>query len=110
MNSPLIEWAPPAPIPQDAWDAFVQMRKSKGKRNAWSELARDRAVMKLMDMAKRGVDIREVLLTCAEFGWVGVEWGEAHVARQGVAASPREGQAAASRTGAGLAALQGLKR
>ncbi|CAB4159347.1 hypothetical protein UFOVP707_83 [uncultured Caudovirales phage] len=109
MNS-LIEWAPPHPIPQDAWDAFVAMRKSKGKRNTWSELARDRAVAKLLDMAKRGVDVREVLLTCAEFGWVGVEWGEAHVARQAVATSPREGQAPTSRAGAGLAALQGMKR
>lgn len=110
MNKALFEWEPPAWIPLDAWNEFVKMRKSKGARNKWTDLARDRAIEKLDAMRQKGVDLKEVLLTCAEFGWVGVEWGEAELGRR-VAHSRREGMAGApSRQFQALQALQGAKR
>lgn len=80
--SQLFEWSPPSWIPDQPWQHFVEMRQKKKARNPWTDLARDRAVAKLDEMRRRGVDIAEVLLTCAEFGWVGVEWGEAEVAKR----------------------------
>lgn len=78
----LFEWEPPAWVPAAAWDAFVAMRKKKGSRAPWTDVARDRCISKLDDMRQRGVDISEVLLTCVEMGWSGVEWGEAELARK----------------------------
>ena len=75
MNQ-LFEWAPPAFIPPEPWAAFVAMRNRGGRKKDWTDVARDRAVKKLQGMHERGTDLSEVLMTCAEFGWVGVEWGE----------------------------------
>lgn len=111
--SELFPWSPPSWIPIQAWEAFVAMRKGKGARNKWTDLARDRAIQKLEAMHQRGVDIAEVLLTCAEFGWVGVEWGEEELARRGtraVALSRRDGAEQPSRQMRALQALQGAKR
>lgn len=87
--SELFPWSPPAWVPTEAWDAFVAMRKKKGSRAPWTDVARDRCIAKLDDMRKRGVDISEVLLTCVEMGWSGVEWGEAELARKPVLAHSR---------------------
>lgn len=78
----LFLWTLPNWIPAEPWQHFVAMRLKKKSRNPWTDLARDRAIEKLAKMRDRGVDIAEVLLTCAEFGWVGVEWGEEHLAKR----------------------------
>ncbi len=117
MNQ-LFEWTPPSFIPAEPWAAFVAMRNRGGRKKDWTERARDRAVSKLKAMHERGVDIGEVLLTCEEFGWVGVEWGEDHVLKQAVrmAHSRREMTSAnqpftpTSKQGNALAALQRMKR
>ena len=112
MNE-LFPWSPPAWVPIQAWEAFVSMRKSKGARNKWTPLARDRAIQKLDDMRQRQVDIAEVLLTCAEFGWVGVEWGEDEVAKRSaraVSLSRRDGAEPPSRQMRALQSLSGGKR
>ena len=117
MNQ-LFEWAPPAFIPPEPWAAFVAMRTRGGRKKDWTERARDRAVSKLKAMHERGIDIGEVLLTCEEFGWVGVEWGEDHVIKQAsrIAHSRRELAATnqpfvpTSKQGAALARMEATKR
>lgn len=117
MNQ-LFEWAPPAFIPPEPWAAFVAMRTRGGRKKDWTDVARDRAVKKLQGMHERGTDLSEVLMTCAEFGWVGVEWGEDHVIKQAsrIAHSRRELTAANqpyvpnSKQGAAIAALERMKR
>lgn len=124
--SELFEWEPPAFIDREAWAAFVAMRQSKpvAKKYPFTDLARNRAVEKLADMHRRGIDTREVLLTCAEFCWAGVEWGENHVVEQAqrreravqVAMRQRppvlnDGPLVpTSRQGQALLALQGMKQ
>lgn len=117
----LFAWTPPPFIPSDAWSAFVAMRCRGGRKKDWTELARDRAVKKLAAMRERGVDLAEVLLTCAEFGWVGVEWGEAHILKQArevvlhsrrdlAASSANEPRPPTSKSGVALHTLQRMKR
>lgn len=108
----LFEWTPPPWMPAQAWQAFVAMRLAKGKRNPWSELARDRAVKDLDAMRQRGIDIAEVLLICAEFGWVGVQWGENELAKRtsSMAQSRRGGGQPMSRQAQALAKMEGMKR
>lgn len=111
--SDLFPWTLPSWLPAEAWQAFVTMRKAKGARNKWTNLARDRAIQRLDAMHQLGTDIAEVLLICAEFGWVGVEWGADELARRGtraVALSRREGSGPPSRQMLALRALQGAKR
>lgn len=110
MSEQLFKWVPPPCIPTDAWEAFVAMRKKKGSRAPWSDVARDRAIAKLVDMHRRGIDINEVLLTCVEFGWSGVEWGENELARRPTAQHSHRGDAPLSRQAQGLANLERMKR
>lgn len=106
--SELFKLEPPPWIPIREWEAFVEMRKRKGKRNDWTELSRDRAIKLLDDMRQRGVDIAEVLLICADFGWVGVEWGEREISKRSAHHSQR-GDAPSKQLRA-LQSLQGAKR
>lgn len=110
--SQLFEWSPPQWMPAEAWQAFVSMRKLKGKRNPWTDLSRDRAVRDLDAMRQRGIDIAEVLLICAEFGWVGVQWGENELAKRTAAmAQSRRGDGRPmSRQAQALAQMEGMKR
>lgn len=111
--SELFPWEPPAFIPRDAWDAFVEMRKAKGSRAPWTKGARDRAVHLLKQMDDLGDPVGDVLWKCVEHGWSGVDWGLNEVRKSAIAAAPvmsRRDNIAPSKTMQGLMALQGGKR
>lgn len=110
--SELFKWEPPAWVPVTAWDCFVAMRKLKarGNKNPWTDLARDRAIDALADMHKRGVDIAEVLLICAEYGWVGVQWGERELVKRSPMLHSQRANLAPSRQAQALHDLERMKR
>lgn len=119
--SELFEWFPPSFIPIDAWNAFVENRHHIAKVKKvcrWTDVARDRAVIKLTRLHQEGVDVREVLLTAAEFGWQDVDNAADHVRKSAsrIAHSKRELATTSqlfvptSKRGATLAKLQSLKR
>ena len=56
----------------EAWAAFVDMRKAKGKRAPFTDLARKRILFELRRMQADGQDIDEVLWTSVTNGWSGV--------------------------------------
>lgn len=61
------------PITQmEAWIAFVDMRKAKGKRAPFTEFARTRILFELRRLQADGHDIDEVLWTSVTNGWSGV--------------------------------------
>lgn len=65
-------WTPPSWIDAEAWAAFVEMRKAKGKRAPFTDAARDRIVIKLQALKAQGHDTAEVLWLSVENGWSGV--------------------------------------
>jgi len=56
----------------EAWRAFEEMRKAKGKRAPFTPLARKRILFELRRMDADGQDVEEVLWTSATNGWSGV--------------------------------------
>jgi hypothetical protein len=70
----------------EAWAAFVDMRRAKGKRAPFTDLARKRILFELRRMQADGQDAEEVLWTSVTNGWSGVfpirrkGWAPAEVA------------------------------
>jgi len=56
----------------EAWAAFVDMRKAKGKRAPFTDLARKRILFELRRMQADGQDADEILWTSVTNGWSGV--------------------------------------
>ena len=56
----------------EAWIAFVDMRKAKGKRAPFTDFARTRILFELRRLQADGQDIEEVLWTSVTNGWSGV--------------------------------------
>lgn len=56
----------------EAWVAFVDMRKAKGKRAPFTDYAKTRILFELRRLAADGHDIEEVLWTSVTNGWSGV--------------------------------------
>lgn len=106
----LFAWSPPSFIPTEAWDAFVEMRKAKGKRAPFTDRARDLLVRQLEQMHQQGLDVGAALEQSVINGWSGV-----FPARNQLQHSRREQPAnepfvPTSKQGNALAALQGMKR
>jgi hypothetical protein len=56
----------------EAWAAFVEIRKEKGKRAPFTEMARKRILFKLRSFEADHQDPEEILWTSVENGWSGV--------------------------------------
>lgn len=56
----------------EAWAAFVDMRKAKGKRAPFTDLARKRILFELRRFAADGQDPEEILWTSTTNGWSGI--------------------------------------
>ena len=56
----------------EAWAAFIDMRKAKGKRAPFTSYAKTRILFELRRLAADGQDIEEVLWTSVTNGWSGV--------------------------------------
>lgn len=56
----------------EAWVAFVDMRKAKGKRAPFTDFAKTRILFELRRLAADGHDIEEVLWNSVTNGWSGV--------------------------------------
>ena len=56
----------------EAWLAYVEMRKEKGKRAPFTELAKKRVLFELRRFQADGQDIEEILWRSAVGGWAGV--------------------------------------
>lgn len=56
----------------EAWAAFVDMRKAKGRRAPFTDFARTRILFELRRLAADGHDCEEVLWTSVTNGWSGV--------------------------------------
>lgn len=56
----------------EAWEAFEDMRKAKGKRAPFTELAKKRILFELRRLGADGQDIEEVLWTSVTNAWSGV--------------------------------------
>jgi hypothetical protein len=67
--SALFEWEPPSWIGKEAWDAFVEMRKAKGKRAPWTNGARDGIIRQLDRLRSAGNNPDEVLWQSVRNGW-----------------------------------------
>lgn len=65
-------WSPPAWMPIPQWQAFVAMRKAKGKRAPFTEAARDGIVAALAKLRSTGHDVAGVLQESVNNGWSGV--------------------------------------
>jgi hypothetical protein len=65
----LFEWEPPSWINKEAWDAFVEMRKAKGKRAPWTNGARDGIIRQLDRLRSAGNNPDEVLWQSVRNGW-----------------------------------------
>jgi hypothetical protein len=59
-------------LQSEAWAAFEEMRKAKGKRAPFTALARKRILFELRRMDADGQDVDEVLWTSVTNGWSGV--------------------------------------
>lgn len=68
----LFKWEPPSWIDKEAWDAFVEMRKAKGKRAPFTDKARDRIIIELDRLRSQGNNPDEVLWQSVVNGWSGV--------------------------------------
>lgn len=56
----------------EAWQAFEEMRRAKGKRAPYTDLARKRIMFELRRFQADGQDIEEILWTSVTNGWSGV--------------------------------------
>jgi hypothetical protein len=56
----------------EAWAAFIDMRKAKGKRAPFTELAKTRILFELRRMQADGQDVDEILWTSVTNAWSGV--------------------------------------
>ena len=56
----------------EAWIAFVDMRKAKGKRAPFTDFARTRILFELRRLQADGQDLEEILWTSVTNGWSGV--------------------------------------
>lgn len=65
-------WSPPAWVPLPQWQAFVAMRKAKGKRAPFTDAARDGIVSALAKLQAAGHDVSEVLQESVNHGWSSV--------------------------------------
>lgn len=65
----LFDWEPPSWISKEAWDAFVEMRKAKGKRAPWTNGARDGIIRQLDRLRSTGNNPDEVLWQSVRNGW-----------------------------------------
>jgi len=107
----LFAWEPPDWLKSPAWDAFVKVRKEKGKRAPFTDEARDRIVLKLDQARQTGIDVHEVLWLSVENGWSGVfpeRFRPAVHSRREVAAAAEF--VPTSKQGGALDALQRMKR
>lgn len=68
----LFKWEPPSWIDREAWDAFVEMRKEKGKRAPFTQKAKERVIIMLDRLRKQGHPPAEVLWQSVMNGWSGV--------------------------------------
>jgi hypothetical protein len=59
-------------LQSEAWAAFEEMRKAKGRRAPFTPLARKRILFELRRMDADGQDVDEVLWTSVTNGWSGV--------------------------------------
>jgi uncharacterized protein YdaU (DUF1376 family) len=62
----------PAWIPVDAWDAFIAMRKAKGKRAPFTDAARNGIIAELGKLHSDGHNLRDALNESVINGWSGV--------------------------------------
>jgi hypothetical protein len=67
-----ITYTPPSWVDKEAWDAFVEMRKAKGKRAPFTEAAAKRIVLTLDRLRSQGHPPEEVLWQSTMAGWSGV--------------------------------------
>lgn len=65
-------WNPPAWMPLVQWEAFIAMRKAKGKRAPFTDDARTGIVAALDKLRAAGHDIATVLQESVNNGWSGV--------------------------------------
>jgi len=65
-------WEPPAWMPLPQWQAFVSMRKAKGKRAPFTDAARDGIVASLAKFSGDGHDPAVILQESVNNGWSGV--------------------------------------
>ena len=65
----LFKWEPPSWISREAWDAFVEMRKAKGKRAPFTNGARDGIIRQLDRLRSAGNNPDEVLWQSIRNGW-----------------------------------------
>lgn len=65
----LFKWEPPSWISRDAWEAFVEMRKAKGKRAPFTNGARDGIIRQLDRLRSTGNNPDEVLWQSVRNGW-----------------------------------------
>ncbi len=65
-------WQPPAWMPGPQWQAFVSMRRAKGKRAPFTDEARDGIVSALSKLRDAGHDVGAVLQESVNNGWSGV--------------------------------------
>lgn len=109
MNQ-LFKWSPPAFIPTESWEAFVEMRKAKGKRAPFTDKARDILVKQLAAMHERGISVGDALDQSTVNGWSGVfePRGPTHSRRE--TASANQAFTPSSKQGAALANMQRMKR
>lgn len=67
QNNPLPAW-----LDVDTWEAFVEMRKAKGKRAPFTEKARQMLLKKLQTFRAQGYDANACLEESVMNGWSGV--------------------------------------
>lgn len=59
-------------MPNPQWEAFIAMRKAKGKRAPFTDAARDGIVAALQKLSDAGHDIAAALQESVNNGWSGV--------------------------------------
>lgn len=62
----------PEYIDLDAWNGYVEMRRSMGKSAPFTEKAKELTLRKLEDFHRQGYDVNHVLETAIERSWRGV--------------------------------------
>jgi hypothetical protein len=70
-TAPLFDDLPPW-LDRDTWEAYVAMRKEKGKRSPFTDAAKKLTLRKLSDMHARGLNTTHSLEDSIEAGWSGV--------------------------------------
>lgn len=59
-------------LPKDAWDAYIAMRKSMGKKYVATEYAQKLLIKKLEGWRNEGQDVEEIINQSIERSWTGL--------------------------------------